>query len=383
MSDLAHSGSMIGTGDGRQEFDQDRSNATAIDLAIRLTLLGLLCYLALLIVSPLSGMLIWSIVLAVAIYPTFDLLAKILGGRRRLAAIIITVAAILIVLGPVTWLALSLVESLQHLSRHIETGDLWPALPIASVKSWPMIGEQIYDVLELATTNFTAAFAKIAPQLKPLGAQVLSAAGAAGAGILTFTAAIVIAGFLLVPGPTLVDSVKAFARRIIVRRGDEFVEIAGATIRQVSRGVIGIAALQSVLAGIGLVTAHVPAAGLITFVALILGIVQVGPGLVLIPVMVWSWTSMETTSAILFTAYMVPVGLIDNILRPIVMGRGLVTPMPVIFAGLIGGVIAFGLIGIFIGPIVLAVAWGLLVAWVHGVDSKPPLTPAQEEKADG
>lgn len=381
MSDFVHPRLM--TGECRQEFDDERSNATVIDLAVRLALLGLLCYLALLIVSPLSGMLIWSIVLAVAIYPTFDWLATILGGRCRLAAMIITVVAILIVLGPVTWLALSLVESLQVLSRHIEAGELSPALSSASVKSWPVIGGQLYDLLELATTNFAAAFAKVAPQLKPLGGRVLSAAGAAGTGILTFVAAIIIAGFLLVPGPTLVDGGKAFARRIIVRRGNEFVELAGATIRKVSRGVIGIAALQSVLAGIGLVTADVRGAGLITFLVLILGIVQIGPGLVLIPVVVWSWIAMETTAAVLFTAYMVPVGLVDNVLRPIVMGRGLVTPMPVIFTGLIGGVIAFGLIGIFIGPIVLAVAWGLLVAWVHEVESNAPQISTKEGKTDG
>jgi predicted PurR-regulated permease PerM len=205
------------------------------------------------------------------------------------------------------------------LSRHIEAGELLPALPSASVKSWPLIGEQLYDLLELATTNFAAAFAKVAPQLKPLGASFLSAAGAASTGILTFVAAIVIAGFLLAPGPTLVDGGKAFARRIIVRRGNEFVELAGATIRKVSRGVIGIAALQSVLAGVGLLTAHVPAAGLITFLVLILGIVQIGPAIVLIPVIV-SLDGDETTAAILFTAYMVPVGLVDNILRPLSWG---------------------------------------------------------------
>jgi predicted PurR-regulated permease PerM len=366
MDDLTSSGSL--TGDGRKTVGQNWLSATAIDLAIRIALLCLLGYLALSIVRPLSGMIIWSVVLAVALYPIFDWLAALLGGRPKLAAVIVTIVSILIVLGPVTWLALSLVESLQVLSRHLELGELSLALPIATVKSWPVVGEKLYELLELASTNFTAAFARVAPQLKPLGSSLLSAAGAVSTGLLTFVASIVIAGFLFPSGRALAAGVKAFASRVIIRRGGEFVDIAGSTIRKVSRGVIGIACLQAALAGIGMVIAHVPAAGLITFAALIFGIVQIGPSIVLIPVIVWSWMKMETGAALLFTAYMVPVGLVDNVLRPIVMGRGLTTPMPVVFAGLIGGVIAYGVIGVFIGPIVLAVAWGLLIAWISDAE---------------
>jgi predicted PurR-regulated permease PerM len=367
MNELANSGST--SGEGLTAIDQVWSSATAIDLAIRLLLLGLLCYLALIIVRPLSGIIIWSVVLAVALYPVFEWLAAILGGRRKLAAIIVTIVSILIVLGPVAWVAVSLIESLQGFARQLESGELSLALPIETIKNWPLIGQQLYDLLELASTNFTAAFARVAPQLKPLGGSLLSAAGTASTAILTFVASIVIAGFLFTPGPALVGGVKAFARRIILRRGSEFVELAGTTIRKVSRGVIGIAVLQAVLAGIGMVAAHVPAAGFIAFVALVLGIIQIGAGILLVPVVGWSWFALDTTAALLFTAYMVPVGLVDNVLRPVVMGRGLTTPMPVVFIGLIGGVIAYGMIGVFIGPVVLAVAWGLLVAWVQ--DAEP------------
>jgi predicted PurR-regulated permease PerM len=368
MKELANSGSMIDS-QAFDQGDQGWSSATIIDLAIRLSLLGLIVYLALLIIRPLSGMIIWSAVLAVALYPLFDWLARFLGGRRKLAALIVTIVSILVVLGPVTWVVLSLIESLQDLARHLESGEPSVALPIATVKDWPLIGQQLHDLLELASTNFVAAFAKVAPQLKPLTGTLLSAAGVAGTGILTFLASIVIAGFLLPPGPALVDGVKAFARRIIMRRGSEFVELAGSTIRKVSRGVIGIAALQAVLAGIGMLGARVPGAGLITVAALILGIIQIGPGIILIPVIIWSWFGMDKVTALFFTAYMVPVCVVDNILRPLIMGRGLVTPMPVVFTGLIGGVIAYGVIGIFVGPIVLAIAWGLLVSWVQDAES--------------
>jgi predicted PurR-regulated permease PerM len=367
MSELANSGSI--SGEGLTAIDQVWSSATAIDLAIRLLLLGLLCYLALIVVRPLSGIIIWSVVLAVALYPVFEWLAAILGGRRKLAAIIVTIVSILIVLGPVAWVALSLIETLQVIARQLESDELPLALPLTTVKNWPLIGPQLYELLELASTNFSAAFARVLPQLKPLGGSLLSAAGTASTAVLTFVASIVIAGFLFTPGPALVGGVTAFARRIILRRGGEFVELAGTTIRKVSRGVIGIALLQAVLAGIGMVAAHVPAAGFIALVALVLGIIQIGAGILLVPVVIWSWFALETTPALLFTAYMIPVGLIDNVLRPVIMGRGLATPMPVVFVGLIGGVIAYGMIGVFIGPIVLAVAWSLLVAWVQ--DAEP------------
>ena len=141
--------------------------------------------------------------------------------------------------------------------------------------------------------------------------------------------------------------------------------LAGATIRSVSRGVVGIALLQSLLAGAGFLVAGIPAAGVLAFVALLLSIVQIGPAILFLPIIIWSWTAMDTTKARIFTAYMVPVGLIDNVLRPVLMARGLATPMPVIVIGVIGGTIALGIVGSFFGPIVLSVAWVVLAAWLQ------------------
>jgi predicted PurR-regulated permease PerM len=133
--------------------------------------------------------------------------------------------------------------------------------------------------------------------------------------------------------------------------------------------VIGISVLQALLAGIGLMVAGIPQASLITFAVLILGIIQIGPTIVIVPVIIWSWMTMETTSALLFTVYMVPVNLLDNLLRPLVMGRGLKTPILVILIGVIGGTLAYGITGLFLGPIVLAVIWELMVAWIKEQDA--------------
>lgn len=346
-------------------------NATVIDLAIRLALLSVLVFFALTIIRPFFAIIVWGIVLAVALYPLFSMLANLLGGRRKLAAIIVTMICLFILLGPAAWLALDLADVLRSIYARLDAGTLSIPPPDAQVRNWPLVGEELFAFWELASSNLKAAIVQVAPYFKPYGPTLLGAAGSFGTGIVEFLLAVVLAGFLLAPGPSLVAAISGFSRRLVSKRGEEFVQLAGATIRSVSQGVIGVSIIQALLAGIGLMMAHVPGASLIAILVMILGIVQIGPSLIIVPVIIWSWFSMETTSALLFTAYMVPVNLIDNALKPLIMGRGLRTPMLVILLGVLGGTVSSGIIGLFIGPIVLAVAWDLLVMWI-GEDNTAP-----------
>ena len=336
-----------------------------IDIAIRIGLLALIGYLSWKVIGPFLTVALWSAILAVALYPLFDWLVRQLGNRR-LAATLITMLCLTIVVGPLTWLGFVLIGDVGYLVRTLDAGLLSIPLPAESVKSWPLIGERVHQLWSLAASNMKALLTELAPTLKPVGGKLLEITQGVVLGLLEFVAAIVIAGFLYTPGPRLVESIRIFLRRIIVsHRDEEIVQLAGSTIRNVSHGVVGVALVQSFLAGVGFLVAGIPAAGLLTFLVLLLGIVQVGPTLLIIPIVIWSWMTMEAKSALLFTAYMVPVNLVDNVLRPIVMARGLTTPMPVILIGVMGGLIAYGLAGIFVGPIILAVAWALIVAWVH------------------
>jgi predicted PurR-regulated permease PerM len=348
---------------------RDRLTATWVELTIRLGVLGLLLYLSFTLVRPFITIAIWSVVLTVALYPLYDWMVGQLGGRRRLAAILLTTLNLFIVIGPATWLTLGLIDSLRNLSENFDLSALPLPSPPNTVKTWPIIGDSIYQFWDLASTNFRAALAKIAPQLKPLGSILLRIAEGAGTGAIKFFIAIVVAGFLFSPAPSLVDAITLLSHRLASGRGDKFVQLAGATIRAVSRGVVGVSALQAFLAGLGLIAAGIPGASLITSAVLILGIIQIGPSIVLIPVIIWSWTTMETMTALLFTIYMIPVNLLDNILRPLVMSRGLDTPMLIILIGVIGGTISYGITGLFLGPIVLAVIWELLVAWIRERES--------------
>ncbi|MGA8421230.1 MAG: AI-2E family transporter [Pseudolabrys sp.] len=347
----------------------DRTTTSYIEVAIRLGALALLLYWTLILVRPFLSIAIWSAVLTVALYPVFEWTSHQLGGRRRIAAALITFLSLLIIIGPATWLALGLVDGLRLISERLELANLTIPPPSISVKDWPLIGQPIYQFWELASTNLSAALAQIVPQLKPLGSSLLRIGADTGLGIIMFLAAIVVAGFLFSPAPMIAEAIKKFSRRLNPTRGEEFVEQAGATIRAVSRGVIGISVLQALLAGVGLMVAGIPQASLITFGVLVLGIIQIGPSIILIPVIIWAWTFMGTIPALLFTAYMVPINLLDNLLRPIVMGRGLKTPILVILIGVIGGTLAYGITGLFLGPIVLAVIWELFVSWIDERDS--------------
>jgi predicted PurR-regulated permease PerM len=348
----------------KHSSSRDRVMTTGVELTIRLGVLGLLLYWSFFLIRPFITIGIWSIVLMVALYPVYDWIVDRLGGRRRLAAALLTLINLLIVIGPATWLALGLIDSLRALSDRLDLSILELPPPPVTVRNWPLVGEPLYQFWNLASTNLQAALAKIAPQLKPLGSLLVQIAADAGTGIIKFFIAIVVAGFLFSPAPLLEDALRRFSRTVAGGRGENFVWSAGATIRAVSRGVIGISGLQAFLAGLAITAVGIPGASLITSAVLVLGIIQIGPSIVLIPLAIWSWIGLDTTTALLFTVYMIPVSLMDNILRPLVMGRGLDTPTLIILIGVIGGTISYGITGLFLGPIVLAVVWELSLAWI-------------------
>lgn len=334
------------------------------DAAIRIGLFGLLAYWSLAVIGPFLTVGLWSAVLTVALYPLFDWLARQFGSRR-LAAILMTLMCLLMVIGPVTWLGFGFAGTAELWVNGFDAKQVSLPLPPDSIKGWPLVGEELHRLWTVVATDTKAVLVEVAPRLKPLGGKLLEISGTLVFGLLEFITAIVIAGFLYAPGPRLVSALGALLRRNFGRRSDEMVRLAGHTIRNVSRGVVGIAVVQSFLAGLGFLAVGIPAAGFLTLLALTLGIIQIGPAILILPTIVWSWTAMPVAHAVPFTIYMVAVGLIDNVLRPFVMARGLTTPMPVILIGVIGGMLAYGVSGLFLGPIVLSVAWALLVAWAE------------------
>jgi predicted PurR-regulated permease PerM len=357
-------------------LQQSGSGDDVIRTAIRLGLLAFLIYWSFVLLRPFIPVLAWAAVLAVALNPAFDWLSAHLGHRPRVAAIVMTIAMLTVFLGPATWLGIGLVDGLRNISDELTTGDIAIPSPPEGVRNWPLVGVPLHDLWKKASENLAVAIRELAPHLKPMAGTILAIAGSAGTGTLKFLASVVIAGFLLPSGPRIVASVRTMLTRIVPRQGADFLALAGATIRTVAQGVIGVAVLQSLLAGIGLKIAGVPHAGVLAFAVLVLGIVQIGSAPIFLPVIIWVWTAKDMGSAILITIYLVLVGFSDNALKPLLMGRGLSTPVLVIFMGVLGGTLAHGIVGLFVGPIILAVAWDLLMAWGHD-DSADVVMPRQ------
>ena len=343
----------------------ERSGEAVIHTAIRLGLLAALIYWSVILLRPFIPILVWSVVLAVALYPVFDWLSSYLGHRPRIAAVLTTLIVLAVFLAPATWLGIGLVDGLRDISDRLFSGNLVLPAPPESVQGWPLVGQQLYELWSKASTNLQATFRDLAPHLKPLAGPILAIAGSAGTGTIKFILSVIVAGFLFAPGPRLVASTRSVLARIVPERSKELIILAGATIRTVAQGVIGVAVLQSLLAGIGLKIAGVPNAGVLAFAVLVLGIIQIGSAPILLPVIVWIWVWADKSvgAALLITIYLLLVGIADNVLKPILMGRGLSTPVLVIFLGVMGGTLAHGIVGLFVGPILLAVAWELLMAW--------------------
>ena len=333
------------------------------ELAIKLGLFFFLVYWSIVLLRPFLSIALWSLILAVTLYPAFDWTARRLGGRRKLAAALVTALCLLVLTGPIIWLGMSMIEGVSSLSHRLTSGDIAIPPPSETIKTWPFIGERLYYFWDLASTNLKRAVTEALPYLTLLRSTARRMAEGVATGIPTFLVSVIVAGALFPPAPLLLEGVRSAAERILPARGQELLRLAGATIRNVSQGVIGIALLQAILAGLGFLVAGIPGSGFLALGVLVTGILQV-QGLLFIPVLAWVWTSMDTTTALALTAYLGPVGLINNVLGPIVMSHGLSTPMLVIFIGLIGGAVAHGVIGLFIGPIVLAVTWELIAAWM-------------------
>jgi predicted PurR-regulated permease PerM len=345
-------------GNGRS-FD-----AKFTDLVIRLTVVGTFTYFSLTLLAPFAIMVIWAVILAVALYPAFAALRKLLGGRGGLAATLITLLGLVIIVAPLGAVTVNVADTTLELVADFENQTVAVPRPPEKVKEWPIIGEKVHAAWSLASTNLEAAVKRFGPPLLQAAGAVVGKIAGVGFGMLGFAVSVLIAGFLFVPGPRLGDAIKTFARRIAAERGAHFVDLAGATIRNISRGVIGVAVLQALLTGLILTLFGVPGAGVIAFLVLLFCIVQVGPVPVVLPVIIWAWSTKDTGPALLLTILLIVIPVIDNVLKPILMARGLSTPMLIILLGVIGGTVSYGLIGLFLGPILLGIFYELLMSWV-------------------
>lgn len=348
--------------------------ARITDIA-RIGIVGLFAYWSLTLIAPFAIILIWAAILVVALYPAYSALGALLGSRR-LAAALITLVCLVVIVGPLTALALGFVEGAQALLAKFGDGSLLIPLPPESVHDWPVIGERVHAAWTMASGNIEAVLRKLEPSLMQAGSMALGKVASIGVEVLSFVVSVLIAGFLFGSGERFAEIAHRIANRIGGERGVGFIRLAAATIRNVARGVIGVALLQAFLCALVLSLFHIPAPGALAFVVLILCIIQIGPALVLLPVIIWAWLRMEFGSALLLTVLLTPLFIIDNVMKPILVARGLSTPTLVILLGVLGGTLSYGLIGLFLGPIILSVVHDLLMVWMR------PNAAAEKPKPD-
>ncbi|OSP54052.1 AI-2E family transporter [Pseudoruegeria sp. SK021] len=342
----------------------------ATDIAIRLGLLGAFLYLALALIHPFLGILIWSVVLAVALFPVFCWLRDRLGGRSRLAACLITALSLMIVFGPMVLLSTSLVSTLEQLAHAIRSGNFVTPAPPKELDQIPMIGPDLTKAWAWTAVNLTSLLEKYAHTLLVPGEWLLKTVAALAGSILIFAISAVLSGCLFLWGADLTLVLRDVAQRIAGPHGLVFLNITGTTIRSVARGIIGVAVLEALVIGVVLVMAGVPHAGFLAGTALFLAVVQIGTFPIIFPLIIWVWLSHDTAQAILLMLALTPVAILDYVVKPLAMGQGLDTPIFIIIIGVFGGTLVFGITGLFIGPIVLAVFYDLLNYW-RGQGSMP------------
>ena len=352
--------------------------ARALEATIQIGLVVLLLYWCFKIGQPFIQIIVWGIIIAVAIHPSYDRLKSALGGRGRLVATLITLLALIVLLVPTYMLSESLIETAQEYSVQLDAGTLRVPPPSESVRSWPVIGEPLYKFWSLASNNLGAALSKMTPQLKKFGIPLLSAAAGAGVGILKFVVSIIIAGVLLANAAGGGQASRAIAERLAGERGTRVVALAGATVRSVALGILGVALIQTVLAGIGFLIVGVPGAGLWALLVLILAVIQLPTILILGPIIVYVFSTSSTVIAVVFAIWSILVGISDAFLKPLLMGRGVDVPMLVIFIGAIGGFMTSGIIGLFVGAIIFSLGYKLFILWLN-MDIQPEGEPSEHE----
>jgi predicted PurR-regulated permease PerM len=340
------------------------SNNSVYDITIRLFILILIVAWCLMIMLPFVSIILWSIILSLAMFPLHGTLAKKMGGRPKLASFIIIFSILIIVILPVGLLIGSLVDEVKELKASYDSGTLTIPEPTEKVKEWPIIGGSLYDLWYAASHNLGQFVVKYKDQLVEYGSKIGKGILSAMGGIVQIVAAFLIAGILLAIGGTG-EEIKKFFRKLAGNKGDEFADIILKTVGNVVKGIIGVALILALIHGVLFMLAGVPYAGIWTLLAFVLAVLQIPLFFITVPVIIYMFATKDLGPAIMWTVLIFVAGLSDNVLKPILLGKGAPVPMLVIFIGVIGGFIFSGFIGLFTGAIVLSIGYKLFVGWIN------------------
>ena len=336
----------------------------AIEIAVNLLLIFIILAWCLQIIRPFISLIVWAGVIAIAMYKPVQKLQGLLGGSKKLALTLFTVAGLAVVIVPAWMFVGSIVDSAQEMTTALESGEFHIEPPNESVKDWPVVGNKVYANWSEAATNFEAWLVDNKEAVKSVVSGSLSRLAGIGIGALQFAISTLIAAAFLANAETIAGGMRMLFTRLVGEKADDFIKLSTATVTSVAVGVLGISFIQSFLGGLGMMIVGVPAAGVLTLLLLIFCIAQLPPWLIMFPVIAYVFSVESGTTAAIFAVWGVIVSFLDMVLKPMLMGRGVDAPMLVILLGAIGGMLMSGIIGLFVGAIVLALGYKLLEAWL-------------------
>ncbi|MGN8260442.1 AI-2E family transporter [Pseudomonas sp. SMSB3] len=342
-------------------------------LLIQILLLALLGA-GLWVMAPFISALLWGAILAFASWPLMRLLTRALGGRETLAASLLTTAWILIVALPLVWLGFNLADHIRDATafvRDVQVDGL-PDAP-AWLGAIPFVGERLVSGWQSLDQQGAALLASLKPYLGQVGNWLLARSAQIGSGILELTLSLVFVFFFYRDGPRLSAFVLRLLNRLVGARADYYLELVAGTVQRVVNGVIGTAAAQGLLALIGFLIAGVPGAIVLGLVTFMLSLIPMGPPLAWIPATGWLVWKGEYGMAVFLGIWgTFVISGVDNVLKPYLISRGGNLPLVIVLLGVFGGLIAFGFIGLFIGPTLLAVGYSLLLDWSRNTAQVQP-----------
>lgn len=326
------------------------------------------------IVGPFVGLVIWGIVLAVAVYPLHLKLTALLNGKVKLSVTIIVLAGLAILIGPAWIMTASSIASITDLATNIRAGTFSLPAPSQAVADWPIVGDRIFAAWNAVYQDMEKALVDFQPQIRQWSEWLLRKVGSLALGILQFAVSIVIAGVAMMNAGAGYELACSVARRINPERGQVWADMSVSTIRSVTNGVLGVAVIQGVLAGIGFFAMGLPHPGILAAAVLVTSIVQVPALLIMAPIAAWAFSIADPVPATIFAIYSLVVALSDNVLKPILLGRGVDLPAIVVLIGAIGGMIRFGVVGLFLGAVILGLGYTIISDWL-----RHPQQPAAAE----
>jgi predicted PurR-regulated permease PerM len=356
--------------------------SSIIESAIKISLLGIMFFWCFQIIKPFISLILWGGILAVALYPACILIKNKTGKSKGFSSLIVSIILLSIIIVPMAMLSTSMINTGAEISENFANGTVEIPAPSESVREWPLVGEKVYNTWDMFNRSLNEAAEHFKPQIKEIGKWVITMSTNTGLTLLLFIASIILSAVLMLKADSIKTTSVKIAGRMTEKQGEDIINLSIATIRSVAQGVIGIAVIQAAFSAPALILMDVPAAGVWALAILILAIVQLPAIIVIAPIIFYVFSVADSTSAIIFSVYLLLVGFSDTFLKPMLLGRGVDVPMIVILIGAIGGMIFSGIVGLFTGAVVLALGYTLVQVWINGDLSEKAHEVEQAEQAE-